>query len=113
MFFSKNKGPKVTDTVFLSETGYSNGLRKWLSETKDGMVIMWFQKDMDHIRSLLTDIPADRFVLSDRASFFTSSRPILFGGHYPIRTTEMELCNEAGIDEMKVYMHLDMPILKH
>ena len=113
MFFTENKGPKVIDVVFLNEQGCTNAIARWLLQNPKGVVAVWFQKDLNMLRQTLNNFAGDRFVLSNRLSDYQSDiRPILFSGHYPLRTGEFDLCANVGIKEMLVYTHLDASLFK-
>lgn len=112
MFFSKNKGPKVHDVVFMNEQACMAAVTKWLQEHQNGEVAVWFREDLEKLRHLLGDIGEGRTVLAGRLSFsHTAGRDKLFIGHYPLRSVESALYNEQDIKEALVYSHLDMPIL--
>jgi hypothetical protein len=112
MFFSKNKGPEVKDVIFLNAAGFAHGVSQLMQENPDGMVAVWFQHDLDQLRSAIPEIAAERFLLAGRLGFRHDNGPVLFAGHYPLRTVEQSTCNEAGVKEMLVFSHLDMPLLK-
>jgi hypothetical protein len=113
MFFSSKKALKVSDTVFLNVTGCMKAIGKMLAGKEQKIVAVWFQEELDVIRRELSVFPEDRFVLAERlAAPNIASREIVFFGHYPIRSSETELCERLGIDEMRVYIHLDAPLLK-
>jgi|GEM_PF-5419189 len=110
MFFSKPKGPKVTDVIFLNENGFKHAIAKWMQQHADGIVGTWFQQDLEHLRQAFPGEAEHRFALSDRLAFMhdSGSKPILFAGHYPLHSSEQSLCDELGLKEMEVYSHLDM-----
>jgi hypothetical protein len=111
MFFSKNKGVKIKDVVFLGENGCGKAIGQWLQENADGIVAVWFQQELDKLRSALGNISAERFVLAERISY-NMPHPVLFAGHYPLRKVEQELADKLGLKEITVYTHLDMPLLQ-
>jgi hypothetical protein len=109
----KSKGPKITDTIFLNEQGCRSAIAQWLQQNTTGVVVVWFQHDLEQLRTSLGNLAEDRFILADRLAFsHGSERSILFVGHYPVRATEYELFENQGLKEATVYSHLDMPLLK-
>ncbi len=114
MFFSKkNRGPDVTDIVFMGESGCNNAIAKWLQDNNQGIVVAWFQHELEQLRTKLGSFSENRFVLADRLVFSLGApKPILFAGHYPIHSPEMDLCEKTGLDKMLVYTHLDAPLFK-
>ncbi len=113
MFFTKNKGPKITTTIFLNEQGFTKAISEWLQQNPGGAAISWFQLDLDNLRTHMPSIAADRFVLADRLGFsHTDGKQYLFAGHYPIHQSELDLYANLGLTEILVYAHLAMPLFR-
>lgn len=108
MFFSKNKGPRISDVIYVGETGFAKAIASWLQQDPGGVVAVWFQKDLDRLRQLSGSIPSEKFILADRLNYVGG--PLLFAGHYPLRAVEMDLCEKLGANDMLVYSHLDMAL---
>ena len=113
MFFSKSKGPQTTDVIYLNENGFVAGINEWIRQHPEGKVVVWFQQDMERLRGLLHGQAGERFVLADRLSFHQlPGVALLFAGHYPLHAAEVDLCDNLGLNEMRVYAHLGMPLLR-
>lgn len=114
MFFSKPKGPQITDQVFLNENGFIHAIDKWMQQNYDGVVAVWFQHDLEQLEQKLPGATQHRFVLAERlgTSHYSESKPLLFAGHYPLRSAELLLSNEFGLKQMLFYSHMDMPLFQ-
>jgi len=113
MFFSRSKGPKVRDVMYMDEQACAAAVQEWLQVHPAGRVGIWFQQDLEHFRSLLPADVAGRLALAQRLSFtHLAAGDILFVGHYPLRSVETGLYEELGLAEPLVYGHLDMPFMR-
>ncbi len=113
MFFSRNKGPKVRDVMYLDEQACVAAVHEWLQAHPAGKAALWFQQDLEHFRGLLSPEAGERVVLAQRLPFARlAPGDVLFIGHYPLRSTETSLYDELGLQEPLVYGHLDMPFMR-
>ncbi len=114
MFFSKPKGPQVTDVIFLNENGYLKAIATWMAQNRDGVVAAWFQKEKDHLVHYFGQEPESRFILAERLVYAHSdnNKPLLFAGHYPLHSVEISLCESLDLKQILAYSHLDMALLQ-
>ncbi len=115
MFFSKPKGAQVTDIIYINENGFHSAIAQWMGQNANGIVSVWFQRDLETLRHALHNIPENRFTLSDRLAFvhLDEGKPILFAGHHPLHLNEQSICDELGLKQMLVYSHLDMALFSY
>ena len=112
--FGKKGGVDTTDKVWLTTPAMQQGLGKWLQETSNGLIAVWFSIDKATLQHALLPELHDRIVLADQLTpQDVLAKQLLFAGHYPLQSVETALAEKLGMKKMLVHSSLESPLFKH
>lgn len=115
LFKSKEKGVKVRDIVWASESAKWKGIAEEWKKDNSLVIICWFEATVRKAESLpswYTDLAP--ILLANKArSFDISNKRIIFAEHYPLRQKEQDFFKQHSLKEATVYSSLEEPLFRH
>lgn len=115
LFKKKNPGIKIIDKVCIAPEGRLELLYNAWMGNKATAVLFWFddtlQAATDYFTSK-TNEPVLLLLARETSALQLAGKKIIFGEHYPLRTTENAFFEKLNLQQVEIYSSLHDPLFR-
>ncbi|MEO5562997.1 MAG: hypothetical protein ABIR18_06165, partial [Chitinophagaceae bacterium] len=112
-FKSKEAGPKIIDTIWMTRAAKWNGIIQSWKKDPSIIILCWFDGTLQELQSIFskeTTADVSLLIASHVHTSQLAGKKVIAAEHYPLRKKEQELYQKLDLPEVIIHSALDEPL---